>query len=423
MKFGLFYELQTPKPYGAETWGPDDEYNIYQEALSQIELADKLGYDYIFIVEHHHLEEQSHSSAPEVFLAAASQRTKNIRLGHGIVLTPPPYNPPGRIAERIAALDLVSNGRVEFGSGESASVNELGAYHIDMGEKKAMWEEGLRVALRMMTEEPFTGYEGDFVSYPERNFVPKPREKPHPPLWVAGGRRATVLTGARLGMGTLGFAFETPDEADERLQTYWRLMREECHPIGQAVNPALGILSQFSCHPDEEEAIQRSGNAGGYFAYCTDYYYNPLTGPVHPHGRSNLTTEYTDTPEEERMARLLAGGDDELSKLGRDSAILSQTIESGTEPEEENARALWRSARQRQAVGTPNQLREFLRAYEDVHLDLMLFGNRKHEHIMGSIELFAKEVMPEFKQRHQTEHQPWRAKQLEGFEFPVNSTI
>ena len=95
MKFGIFYELQLPRP-----WEPDDERKLYQNALTQVELADRLGYDYAWEVEHHFLEEYSHSPAPEVFLAAASQRTKNIRLGHGIVqLT---TNPPQRVAERIA---------------------------------------------------------------------------------------------------------------------------------------------------------------------------------------------------------------------------------------------------------------------------------------------------------------------------------
>ena len=118
MKFGIFYELQLPRP-----WQQDSELKLYQDALTQVELADRLAYDYAWMVEHHFLEEYSHSPQPEVFLAAASQRTKNIRLGHGIVqLT---TNPPQRIAERIACLDLVSNGRVEFGTGESGSVTEL----------------------------------------------------------------------------------------------------------------------------------------------------------------------------------------------------------------------------------------------------------------------------------------------------------
>src|SRR6202045_3016768 len=108
MKFGIFYELQLPRP-----WVPDGELTLYQNALDQVELADGLGYDFAWEVEHHFLEEYSHSSAPEVFLAAASQRTKQIRLGHGIVqLT---TNHPARGAERAATLDLLSGGRLELG--------------------------------------------------------------------------------------------------------------------------------------------------------------------------------------------------------------------------------------------------------------------------------------------------------------------
>src|ERR1041384_2794319 len=131
MKFGIFYEHQLPRP-----WSEESEYRLLQNSLTQIELADKLGYDYAWEVEHHFLEEYSHSSAPEVFLAAASQRTKNIRLGHGIVQIPPGFNHPARVAERVATLDLVSGGRVEFGTGESSSQAELGGFGVDRETKR-----------------------------------------------------------------------------------------------------------------------------------------------------------------------------------------------------------------------------------------------------------------------------------------------
>src|SRR5205814_6290615 len=131
MRFGIFYEHQLPRP-----WLQSSETQLYREALEQIELADRLGIDYVWEVEHHFLEEYSHSSAPEVFLAAASQRTSNIRLGHGIVAALPGYNPPARVAERIATLDLVSNGRVEFGTGETSSDMELGGFGIDRASKR-----------------------------------------------------------------------------------------------------------------------------------------------------------------------------------------------------------------------------------------------------------------------------------------------
>ena len=129
MKFGIFYEHQLPRP-----WGEGDEQRLFNEALEQVELADRLGFDYAWEVEHHFLEEYSHSSAPEVFLAACSQRTKRIRLGHGIVLMPPGYNHPARVAERISTLDLVSNGRGDFGTGESSSILELGGFKDVVGK-------------------------------------------------------------------------------------------------------------------------------------------------------------------------------------------------------------------------------------------------------------------------------------------------
>src|ERR1041385_2154536 len=132
MKFGIFYEHQLPRP-----WDDRSEYRLLNESLDQIELADRVGYDYAWEVEHHFLEEYSHSSAPEVFLGAASQRTANIRLGHGIVqLT---TNHPARVAERVSTLDLLSNGRVEMGIGEGSSVTELHPFDRRFRDKRAIW--------------------------------------------------------------------------------------------------------------------------------------------------------------------------------------------------------------------------------------------------------------------------------------------
>src|SRR5438093_9656356 len=130
MRFGLFYEHQMPRP-----WFEGDEERLLSNALEQVELADRLGLHSAWVVEHHFMEEYSHSSAPEVFLAAASQRTERIRLGHGIVQLPPAINHPARIAERVAMLDLVSGGRVEFGTGESSSSAELGGFLVDRERK------------------------------------------------------------------------------------------------------------------------------------------------------------------------------------------------------------------------------------------------------------------------------------------------
>src|SRR3989440_9817814 len=138
MKFGIFYEHQLPRP-----WSDDDEHRLLKDALDRVALAARLGIDYVWEVEHHFLEEYSHSSAPEIFLAAASQRTNRIRLGHGIVQLPVAFNHSARVAERIATLDLVSDGRVEFGTGESSSNSELGGFEVDRNTKRDQWDEAL----------------------------------------------------------------------------------------------------------------------------------------------------------------------------------------------------------------------------------------------------------------------------------------
>ena len=194
MKFGIFYEHQLPRP-----WHEDSELNLFQEALDQVELADRLGIDHAWEVEHHFLEEYSHSSAPEVFLAACSQRTERIRLGHGITLLPPSYNAPARVAERIATLDLVSKGRVDFGSGESSSLAELGGFGISVEQKRDQWREALEQIANMMAMDPYPGFEGKYFSMPCRNVIPKPVQKPHPPLWVACSNRETIHLAAPVG--------------------------------------------------------------------------------------------------------------------------------------------------------------------------------------------------------------------------------
>src|SRR5207237_10341019 len=166
MRFGIFYEHQLPRP-----WGEDDEHHLLKDALEQVELADRLGIDYVWEVEHHFLEEYSHSSAPEVFLAAASQRTSRIRLGHAIVQLPVGFNHTARLAERIATLDLISDGRVEFGTGESSSEAELGGFGVDRATKRDQWDEALDAVTRMLVEEPFAGYEGRYLTMPQRNVV------------------------------------------------------------------------------------------------------------------------------------------------------------------------------------------------------------------------------------------------------------
>ena len=360
MRFGIFYEHQLPRP-----WTEGLEQKLFQDALDQVELADKLGFDNVWEVEHHFLEEYSHSSAPEVFLAACSQRTKQIRLGHGIVLMPPGYNHPARVAERIATLDLVSNGRVEWGTGESSALLELGGYKVPVAEKRNAWREAVEQCANMMAMSPYPGFQGEYFSMPARNVVPKPVQKPHPPLWVACSNRETIKLAAKLGIGALTFAFVDPNEAKQWVDDYYRIFKEECVPIGHAVNPNICMVSSFGLHHDAEVARQRFQEGFRFFQFALGWHYG--FGEQIP-GRTNIWDLF-----QAAQVNLPPG----------EAGTLAGAAEGG--------------------ISTPDGLREHLRKFDACGVDQVAFiqqgGRNRHEHICEALELFAGEVMGEFKER------------------------
>ncbi len=354
MKFGLFYEMQAPAP-----WREDTELRVFQEALDQVELADRLGIDFVWEVEHHFLEEYSHSSAPEVFLAAASQRTKQIRLGHGVMLMSPRYNHPARAAERIATLDLVSNGRVEWGTGESASALELEGFLQSPADKTEAWREGAEQAANMLAMTPYPGYHGKYFSMPVRNIVPKPVQKPHPPMWLACSRRESIHRAARMGLGALAFAFVEPEQAAHWIQEYYDIIKsDECVPISHTVNPNVAIVTALSLHENEQEALARGTEGFKFFGYSLGYV---AAYGQHTPGRSEVWRKFKEV-EDTIPANSGHGG-----------------------------------------IGTPEQVRRQFERYEKVGMDQLIFvqqvGNNKHEHICESLETFARELLPAFKER------------------------
>src|SRR5882724_11768125 len=356
MRFGIFYEHQLPRP-----WEDGAELRLFQEALDQVELADRVGIDYAWEVEHHFLEEYSHSSAPEVFLAAASQRSRRIRLGHGIVLMPPGYNAPARVAERVATLDLVSGGRVDWGTGESASRAELEGFGIAPSERRAMWRETVEQVANMMVMDPYPGFTGKYFAMPARNVLPKPVQKPHPPIWVACSNRETIHLAAQLGIGALTFAFVDPAEARHWVRDYYETFKRECVPIGHAVNPNIAMVTGFSCHPDVAEAARRGNDGFRFFQFALAHHY--VFGK-HTPGRTNIWNRY----------------------LAVRDQIGTEVLGAGTG-----------------CIGTPAQLRESLRIFHDAGVDQTIFiqqgGKNRHDHICEALELFAAEVMPEFKEK------------------------
>lgn len=347
MKFGLFYELQLPTPHDDA-----DVTRKFRDALEHVELADSLGFDCMWATEHHFLEDHALSSAPEVWLAAAAARTQRIRIGHGVACVPPGFSPPAKIAERVATLDQVSGGRVEFGTGESSSRMELEGFGVDVGTKHAAYLEALEQICNMMAMTPYPGFQGEHFSMPCRNVVPKPAQKPHPPLWVAGKPDLA----AKLGMGCLGFNAVGGRQAKVMVDQYYRTLAEECVPIGHAVNPNISVLAQMHCDKDADTARRQGANLR-FFGFTVAKYY--LHGEVRP-GRSNSWQEFEHVRDQ-----------------------LPDTSDSPTS-----------------AIGTPDTIREHLRELQGAGVDQVLLlhqgGKLDHDANCRSLELFAKDVMPEF---------------------------
>jgi alkanesulfonate monooxygenase SsuD/methylene tetrahydromethanopterin reductase-like flavin-dependent oxidoreductase (luciferase family) len=361
VQFGVFYEHQLPKP-----WSDDDEYQLLRDALEQVELADRLGFHYAWEVEHHFLDEYSHSSAPEVFLAAAAARTTRIRLGHGIRQVIPKYNHPARTAETLATLDLISDGRVDFGIGEGATRLELHGFGIPAKEKRAMALEAAEQIANMMVFDPYPGYESPNFSLPCRNVLPKPRQKPHPPMWMACTNRDTIKQAARNGVGALAFSFIDPDEARRWVDIYYDIIRsEECVPLGHTVNANIALVAGFSLHHDRAEAIRRGQEGFEFFGYAL----NALVAHDQVPGRTALWQEFQALRSPDSLARKIAAADEMGDRYAS-------------------------------CIGTPADALRYLCEMRDIGVDQMIFiqqaGRNRHPDICASLELFGAEVLPHF---------------------------
>ncbi len=300
-----------------------------------------------------------------MFLAACAALTKNIRVGHGIRQVIPHYNHPARTAEGLGTLDIISHGRLDFGIGEGATRLELGGFKIPAKEKRALAIEAGEQIANMMVMDPYPGYEGRGFSFPCRNVLPKPVQKPHPPMWMACTNRDTIKIAAQNGIGALAFSFLDPKEAETWSEIYYGIIRSgDCVPIGHAVNATIAMVSNFSVHRDRDEAIRRGQEGFEFFSYAV----NALVAHDVLPGRSQLFEDF------------------QKSRAKSDDEIVA-------------ARKM--SARNANGIGTPDDIREHIRGFQAAGVDQVIFlqqaGRNKHEHICQALELFAAEVMPEFK--------------------------
>jgi alkanesulfonate monooxygenase SsuD/methylene tetrahydromethanopterin reductase-like flavin-dependent oxidoreductase (luciferase family) len=359
MKLSLFYELTTDDPDV-----PGAVQKRFHEAIEQCELADEVGFTGVWCVEHHFLPGYSSMSCPELFLAAVSQRTKKLRLGHAIMHLPYKINNPIRAAERIATLDILSNGRVEFGGGRATSHEELDGFDVEPGETQAQWAEALEIIPRMWLEDPFE-YESDLIRIPKRRITPKPVQQPHPPMWVASTQPSSIKFAGEHGLGVLGFGISDLNSND-----YVQMHKEAlktAKPIAGVINDRFAVLRIALCMPTDKEALEIQEYNYRLFQQQVGGLFAPwLEGTAPP------TYEYIIENFKRQMAMGETHTMEELVELGQ------------------------------ACIGSPETCARSIQGLIDSGVDevlLFMQGARTpHEKVLESIRLFASEVMPRLKQ-------------------------
>ena len=359
MKFGLMYEIQIPEPDI-----PGIEQRVYNQTLAQVELADELGYDYFWSVEHHFLKGFAHCPAPEVLYGAISQRTKRIRIGHAVVLLPHRFNHPIRVAERAAVLDILSDGRMDLGTGRAITLLEMNAFETDPEDTLPQWEEAISMIPRMWTEDPFS-HEGHYFKIPPRSIIPKPVQKPHPPLWMACNQPRSFTKAGEMGLGALCFAIGPVDQVAERVNMY-REGLKHAQPVGSFVNDQLAAFVLVHCGEDDKEAKEVGGREGDWFMVKSTELYRPWTAPgvKVPDSYQHSVKEMQEAPQRESYAE--------------------EFIANGTF-----------------AMGDPDACIKAMKQYEAIGIDQILcymqMGHLSHQRVMDSIKLFGKYVIPYFR--------------------------
>jgi alkanesulfonate monooxygenase SsuD/methylene tetrahydromethanopterin reductase-like flavin-dependent oxidoreductase (luciferase family) len=357
MEFGIFNAVCLTPSFRAKH-GANAEHQRIMDELAYIRAADKAGFKYSWASEHHFLTEYSHLSANEAFLAFAAAQTKNIHLGSGIFNLTPPVNHPARIAEKVAMLDHLSEGRFEFGTGRGSSTTEQRGFGIeDQEATREMVAETLPQIVRMWKEEDYS-YDGKFFSMPERNVLPKPYTNPHPPLWVAAGSPGTFELAARQGLGVLCFAFGPPEGFIPLIEKYKKDIKN-AEPIGDYVNDNVMITTQMLCLEDGGKAREAASQMdSGYYI--------------------SLVFRYLDT-------------------FPRPPGIPEwpQTIPDQT-PEQINKSIESRSI----AIGDPAEVTETIKRFEETGADQLSFGMLSSampiETCEEAVATFGKHVLPQF---------------------------
>ena len=375
MKLDLLYEVQAPKPW------PDKPYPYNQraaeqaswfEAIEQVKLADTLGFGTVWVVEHHFRIERSHMPTNDVFLAALSQVTNDIRLGFGVTLTPHKFAHPVHTAEKVAAVDLLSRGRVEWGTGRSIP-HEQKAFGVDPATSRDSWRDAIESIVAMWEQEKFS-WDSPFMTFPEfpsyegdtRSITPKPYQDPHPPAWMAAVSPDSVQLAGDLGLGMLSLTIMQPvDELARRIGIYREAIANCTNPVTRVVNGKAAPYTLVHCCPDTDVADEE------YALWdSVGWWYDTLAQFI-------IDWELPPNLPEEEIERLFPR--------------LRATQQGKADPHFFNDQDMV-------IIGDPELCLEKLQRYASIGCDSVLayvqFGHLQHEQIMESIELLGTQVIP-----------------------------
>ena len=377
MKFGLMYEMQRPRPDGKV-----DHTALIEETLEQVVLGDELGFDYVWFVEHHFLSTFSGSSAPEVMVSALARMTKRIRLGFGVVILPNHH--PIQVAERIAMIDHLSGGRVEFGTGRSSPYEQTGL-GIDPRDSRDMWDESLRMIPKIWAAEDSFEWEGRFYKVPERQILPKPKQSPHPPIWLACTQPASFQLAWERGIGVLSFGSGMPTNMKHHIDTY-RENVVNAEPVGGFINNQWANFTLAYC-------ADNNGEARALGAHAIKEFF----GPDRPYSANRkevfeqLLESWGGVPPEHLAATFqrLDSGSLDLAGGGTPRHLLGNLP-----PDLLCERGVI-------VAGNPDSCIEAARRHEEAGCDQLLVVMQTdqiaHEKVMESIRLFGMEVLPAFR--------------------------
>jgi alkanesulfonate monooxygenase SsuD/methylene tetrahydromethanopterin reductase-like flavin-dependent oxidoreductase (luciferase family) len=374
VKLDLLYEIQ-PKIGPEFESSPEArrraERDAYREAIEQIQSADKLGFNTVWCVEHHFRVGQSACPTPEAVLGALAATTENIRLGFGVVLMPFGFVNPVRVAEKVAVVDILSNGRVEWGTGRSTPM-ERTAFGVPNDDRsRDHWQEAVEIVVKMWENERFS-YDSPNYHLPERMVLPKPVQSPHPPPWLAATSPPSAENAGIHGLGLLSFALVRPlDQMEEHIRIYREAQAACKQPLTRVKNDRVGAYTIVHCCDDVDEA------AATYSMWdSVAYWYSRLASFTIEWEFPNLTRE-----QQLQIFPLL-----EARGFTRDEVPVRQYLEEDVI-----------------IVGNPEVCLEKMLRYDAAGVDHLLcfvqFGALPHEKVMRSLELLGTKVIPELEAR------------------------